>query len=195
MRRSSRLIEIGAGLREQGRRPLVVMATDGSAFVLESWQRIRSVLSVRSAGLSSWRPTSTTSGRTRGILSSCGTKTTFSRSATSVTLERRQERMEALGTMCSRKKIMGRMLVVVERAEFVWNSARDETELIVWAKSKVDGFVASVGGVELEFTNEQRVRVVNGELLNAFKAIDPSADQRCSGLHRFPSLPVCLVGL
>lgn len=97
--------------------------------------------------------------------------------------------------MCSRKKIMGRMLVVVERAEFVWNSARDETELIVWAKSKVDGFVASVGGVELEFTNEQRVRVVNGELLNAFKAIDPSADQRCSGLHRFPSLPVCLVGL
>lgn len=89
------------------------------------WQRIRArilariryVLSVRSAGLSSWRPTSTTSGRTRGILSSCGTKTTFSRSATSVTLERRQERMEALGTMCSRKKIMGRMLVVVERAE------------------------------------------------------------------------------
>lgn len=97
MRRSSRLIEIGAGLREQGRRPLVVMATDGSAFVLESWQRIRYVLSVRSAGLSSWRPTSTTSGRTRGILSSCGTKTTSNLYAMSATRARRQERMEVLG--------------------------------------------------------------------------------------------------
>lgn len=95
----------------------------------------------------------------------------------------------------SREKIVGRMLVVVERAEFVWNSARDETELIIWTRSKVDGFVASVGGVELKFTNAQRARVVNGELLNAFKAIDPSADQRCPGLHRFPSQPVCLVGL
>ncbi len=48
------------------------------------------VLSVRSAGSSSWRPTSTTSGRTRGTRSSCGTRTTFSRSATSVTAERRR---------------------------------------------------------------------------------------------------------
>ena len=111
------------------------------------------------------------------------------------TAERRRVRMAALEMVRSREKIVGRMLVVVERAEFVWNSARDETELIVWARSKVDGFVASVGGVELKFTNAQRARVVNGELLNAFKAIDPSADQRCSGLHRFPSQPVCLVGL
>ena len=96
MRRSSRLIEIGAGLREQGRRPLVVMATDGSAFELEFSPLIRSALSVRRTESSDWLPTSTTSGRTRGTLSSCGTRTTFSLSATNVTAGRRRVRMAVL---------------------------------------------------------------------------------------------------
>lgn len=93
-------------------------------------------------------------------------------------------------------KNVGRTLVVVERAEFLWNSARDETELIVWAKSSIDGFVAAIGGVELQFSNIQKARLVNGELLlNAFKATGQSVDRRCSGQHQFLSQPVCLVGL
>lgn len=95
--RSSRLIEIGAGLRELGRRPLEVMATSGSDFELGSLLRIRSALSVRSEGSSSWQPTSTTPGRIRGTLSSCGIKKTSNLCVTSATVARQLVRMEVLG--------------------------------------------------------------------------------------------------
>ena len=69
------------------------------------WQRLRVELAGHplcvecgSAGCSSWRPTSTTSGRTRGTRSSCGTRTTFRLSATNVTAGRRRERMAVLGS-------------------------------------------------------------------------------------------------
>lgn len=89
---------------------------------------------------------------------------------------------------------MGRKLLVVERAELVWNSSMSEAELTVWVKSSVDGFFANIAGSVLWFSNTHCERIVNGDLVVGFKAVSSKALMDCSEQHQRLSQPVCLVG-